>query len=134
MRRVLTDEKKRKIYDEFGSLGIKLFEDEGEDFMRAYFFWKSKKNRAVAALVFVLTFGFCGCFCCCFCFCFCCCNFCFGKFKPDLRAENLSRRGGQEQVSTLRLIYMFGIRLTNTQNVNLKVTQIIEGISQNAHS
>ncbi|CAG0915231.1 unnamed protein product [Notodromas monacha] len=81
--RVLTDEHKRKIYDKHGSLGIKLSEEEGDDFVNAYFFFKPLYRRALATFIFIATLGCFGGFCCCFCCCIFCCNFCCGRCKPD---------------------------------------------------
>jgi len=103
----LTDPSKRNIYDNYGSLGLYIAEQFGEENVNAYFFVTSKWCKVCVnfnwffciivctvdisiSLIFnyyfqALIIGSCvitGC-CCCFCCC-CCCNFCFGKFKPNV--------------------------------------------------
>ncbi|XP_076299192.1 dnaJ homolog subfamily C member 5 isoform X2 [Lasioglossum baleicum] len=73
---ILTDLTKRNIYDNYGSLGLYVGEQFGEENVNAYFVVTSGWCRAL--------FLFCGlitaCYCC--CCCCCCCNFCCGKCKP----------------------------------------------------
>ncbi|KAF6020857.1 Csp [Bugula neritina] len=73
---VLTDEKKRQIYDSYGSLGLYVAEQFGEENVSTYFLFTSGWCKALFVFCGVIT----GCYCCC-CLC-CCCNFCFGKCKP----------------------------------------------------
>ncbi|XP_050423662.1 dnaJ homolog subfamily C member 5 homolog isoform X2 [Adelges cooleyi] len=79
--RILTDPSKRNIYDNYGSLGLYIAEQFGEENVNAYFFVTSKWCKALIIGSCILT-GCCCCFCCC-----CCCNFCFGKFKPNVSEE-----------------------------------------------
>jgi len=80
----LSDEKRRRIYDEYGSFGLYVAEQFGDDNVDTYF-------RLTSPWCKVLLF-FCGCitgcyFCCC---CFCCCfNFCCGKCKPNTPYDDL---------------------------------------------
>ncbi|VVC45210.1 Hypothetical protein CINCED_3A019328 [Cinara cedri] len=74
--RILTDPRKRNIYDNYGSLGLYIAEQFGEENVNTYFFVTSKWCKALIIGSCLIT-GCCCCFCCC-----CCCNFCFGKFKP----------------------------------------------------
>ncbi|KAH0945774.1 hypothetical protein HN011_007546 [Eciton burchellii] len=73
---ILTDLTKRNIYDNYGSLGLYVGEQFGEENVNAYFVVTSGWCKAL--------FLFCGlitaCYCC--CCCCCCCNFCCGKCKP----------------------------------------------------
>ncbi|KAH9282614.1 DnaJ -like protein subfamily C member 5 [Echinococcus granulosus] len=74
--RALVDPVKRSIYDKYGSLGLSIAEQVGEDNVNTYFMLSSKWCKALFFFCCAIT----GCyFCCCCCFC---CNFCFGKFKP----------------------------------------------------
>ncbi|NXD13280.1 DNJC5 protein, partial [Nothocercus nigrocapillus] len=73
---ILTDATKRNIYDKYGSLGLYVAEQFGEENVNTYFVLSSWWAKAL--------FVFCGlitaCYCCC-CLC-CCCNCCCGKCKP----------------------------------------------------
>uniref|UniRef100_A0A4W5PDM7 DnaJ (Hsp40) homolog, subfamily C, member 5 gamma a n=1 Tax=Hucho hucho TaxID=62062 RepID=A0A4W5PDM7_9TELE len=69
---ILNDDGKRRIYDEYGSMGLYVSEQFGEESVK-YYFLMSKwwfKTMAVCCTVF-------SCCCCC-----CCCCFCCGKCKP----------------------------------------------------
>lgn len=95
---ILSDLTKRNIYDNYGSLGLYIAEQFGEENVNAYFLVTSPwckvrylNNQASAqtnygnwccfqgliTLCGIIT----GCYFCCCCFC-CCCNFCCGKCKP----------------------------------------------------
>jgi len=87
---ILMDEKKRGIYDKYGSFGLYVAEQIGDDnigLIDSIMFFKS--------IWFKLFCGFCclvtGCYCCC-CF-FCCCNCCCGKCKPKLDDEEMPDLG-----------------------------------------
>lgn len=67
--KVLTDEKKRQIYNEYGSFGLYIAEQIGEENVDLYFLVNSKCFRITLTCCF---------FCTCYCFCFCCCLCCFG--------------------------------------------------------
>ncbi|KAL7072937.1 hypothetical protein ACQ4LE_007884 [Meloidogyne hapla] len=76
---ILSNPSKRRIYDDYGDMGLKMADQLGEDhiniMLKPWLKW-------VFCSIFFLT---CGCFCCCCCFC-CffngCCNCCCGKYKP----------------------------------------------------
>ncbi|XP_037960436.1 dnaJ homolog subfamily C member 5 homolog isoform X1 [Teleopsis dalmanni] len=73
---ILSDQTKRNIYDNYGSLGLYIAEQFGEENVNAYFVVTSPAVKALVICCTLLT-G-----CCCCCCCCCCCNFCCGKFKP----------------------------------------------------
>ncbi|TNN78232.1 DnaJ subfamily C member 5 [Liparis tanakae] len=62
---ILSDENKRKIYDEYGSMGLYVAEQFGDD-----------STLMVCCGIFT---------CCC---CFCCCCFCCGKCKTPEEEDN----------------------------------------------
>ncbi|XP_032897292.1 dnaJ homolog subfamily C member 5 isoform X2 [Amblyraja radiata] len=73
---ILTDATKRNIYDKYGSLGLYVAEQFGEENVNTYFVLSSWWAKALFVFCGVIT----GCyFCCCLC---CCCNCCCGKCKP----------------------------------------------------
>lgn len=77
---ILSDPDKRKMYDQFGMMGVMLAE---QDTMRAYFALQNPCLKCLLGAAFFLT-GCCCCLCCC-----CCCNFCCGRCVPsdeDLRS------------------------------------------------
>ncbi|XP_050308515.1 dnaJ homolog subfamily C member 5 homolog isoform X2 [Anthonomus grandis grandis] len=74
---ILSDATKRNIYDNYGSLGLYIAEQFGEENVNAYFVVTSTWCKALVTICGIIT----GCYCCCCCFC-CCCNFCCGKLKP----------------------------------------------------
>ncbi|XP_072162889.1 dnaJ homolog subfamily C member 5-like [Diadema setosum] len=76
--KVLSDEKKRQIYDEYGSFGIYIADQIGEDNVDLYFLVNSKCFRITSVICF---------FCTCYCFCFCCCLCCFGCCGRCRRGE-----------------------------------------------
>lgn len=89
---VLSVPTRRKVYDEYGDMGLKLMQQFGDD-------------DAVIGLAFKpwfkWTFIICGLStCCCFFFCCgcvfccnCCCNFCCGKYKPKGFDEDENEEG-----------------------------------------
>ncbi|KAL1456844.1 hypothetical protein WDU94_001537 [Cyamophila willieti] len=72
----LSDQTKRNIYDTYGSLGLYVAEQFGEENVNTYFMVTSTWCKALIILSCVVT----GCYCC--CCCCCCCNFCCGKYAP----------------------------------------------------
>ncbi|XP_075527467.1 cysteine string protein isoform X1 [Dermacentor variabilis] len=73
---ILTDLTKRNIYDNYGSLGLYVAEQFGEENVNTYFVLTSGWCKALFVFCGLIT----GCYlCCCFC---CCCNFCCGKCRP----------------------------------------------------
>ncbi|XP_071795746.1 dnaJ homolog subfamily C member 5-like [Asterias amurensis] len=93
--KVLSDEKKRQIYDDYGSVGLYIAEQIGEDNVDLYFLVNSKCFRVCCGVCFFLS-------CCCFCFCCClCCCCCCGKCAPkeeEYSKEDIEEilRGAQE--------------------------------------
>jgi len=79
---VLSDLTKRNIYDSYGSFGLYLAEQFGEETVQTYFMLSSKWVKYTCLACCIGTCGFF--FCCC---CFFCCNFCFGKCKPKIPGE-----------------------------------------------
>ncbi|XP_061879556.1 dnaJ homolog subfamily C member 5-like [Entelurus aequoreus] len=81
---VLSDPTKRNIYDSYGSLGLYVAQQFGEDNVNTYFMLSTWWAKGLFALCGVLTGFYC---CCCLC---CCCNCCCGQLKatpPDEGAE-----------------------------------------------
>uniref|UniRef100_A0A673AP22 DnaJ homolog subfamily C member 5 n=1 Tax=Sphaeramia orbicularis TaxID=375764 RepID=A0A673AP22_9TELE len=73
---ILTDLTKKNIYDKYGSLGLYVAEQFGEENVNTYFVLSSWWAKALFVFCCLAT----GCyFCCCLC---CCCNCCCGKCKP----------------------------------------------------
>jgi len=73
---VLSDNTKRGIYDRYGSLGLYVAEQFGEENVNTYFVLTSGWCKAFFVCCGIIT----GCYLCCCC---CCCfNFCCGKCKP----------------------------------------------------
>lgn len=81
---VLSDLTKRNIYDNYGSLGLYIAEQFGEENVNTYFMLTSGWCKGLIILCGILTCCF-GCCCCC-----CCCNFCCGKYKPKPPDEDYS--------------------------------------------
>ncbi|XP_076128105.1 dnaJ (Hsp40) homolog, subfamily C, member 5 gamma a [Alosa pseudoharengus] len=75
---ILNDETKRKIYDEYGSMGLYVSEQFGEESVK-YYFLMSKWWFKALFLCCTLS----SCCCCC-----CCCCFCCGKCKPPEDDDN----------------------------------------------
>lgn len=75
--KILSDQLKRSIYDQYGSLGIYIAEQFGDEYVNTYFVLTSGWFKAFMICLGISTCCF-GCCCCC-CFCF---NFCCGKCKP----------------------------------------------------
>uniref|UniRef100_A0A2K6TRR2 DnaJ homolog subfamily C member 5 n=1 Tax=Saimiri boliviensis boliviensis TaxID=39432 RepID=A0A2K6TRR2_SAIBB len=84
---ILTDATKRNIYDKYGSLGLYVAEQFGEENVNTYFVlssWWAKLPAVRALRSLQALFVFCGLLTCCYCCCcLCCCfNCCCGKCKP----------------------------------------------------
>jgi DnaJ family protein C protein 5 len=74
---VLSDETKREIYDQYGSMGLQLAEQFGEEKFKDYLLVNSKWCKFLMVFCFCIT-GCCCCLCCC-----CCFNWCCGKCKKN---------------------------------------------------
>ncbi|XP_051942404.1 dnaJ homolog subfamily C member 5-like isoform X1 [Hippocampus zosterae] len=70
---ILSDDNKRKIYDEYGSMGLYVAEQFGEESVKYYFLMSKCWFKALLFCCGILT-------CCCCC---CCCCFCCGKCKSS---------------------------------------------------
>lgn len=75
--RILSDQTKRNIYDTYGSLGLYIAEQFGEENVNTYFLVNSGWCKALFLFCGLATVCYFGCCCCC-----CFCNFCCGKCKP----------------------------------------------------
>ncbi|MCJ8736778.1 hypothetical protein PDJAM_G00016220 [Pangasius djambal] len=64
---ILNDENKRQIYDEYGSMGLYVADQFGEDSVKYYFLM----SKCWFKTLFFCTMFF-TCCCCCCCCCFCC--------------------------------------------------------------
>jgi len=80
---ILSDEKKREIYDRYGSFGLYVADQFGDDVVDHVMLFSSKAFQCLFWSCCLLT----GCFfgCCCGC---CCCCFCCGKWKPKVDDED----------------------------------------------
>ncbi|XP_037527107.1 dnaJ homolog subfamily C member 5 isoform X1 [Rhipicephalus sanguineus] len=104
---ILVDLTKRNIYDNYGSLGLYVAEQFGEENVNTYFVLTSGWCKALFVFCGLIT----GCYlCCCFC---CCCNFCCGKCRPkppeeagdyanlhDGKSEGVRGTGPKEEYSS----------------------------------
>ncbi|XP_044905723.1 dnaJ homolog subfamily C member 5B isoform X1 [Felis catus] len=73
---ILTDMSKRNIYDKYGSLGLYVAEQFGDENVNTYFMLSSWWAKTLFVIIGLFT----GCyFCCCLC---CCCNCCCGRCRP----------------------------------------------------
>ncbi|NXW51792.1 DNJC5 protein, partial [Nyctiprogne leucopyga] len=63
----LSDEDKRRLYDQYGSLGLYVAEQFGDDAVKHYFLMSKWWFKALVLCCSTLT-----CCCCCCCCCFCC--------------------------------------------------------------
>uniref|UniRef100_A0A8V0Y340 DnaJ heat shock protein family (Hsp40) member C5 gamma n=1 Tax=Gallus gallus TaxID=9031 RepID=A0A8V0Y340_CHICK len=79
----LSDADRRRLYDQYGSLGLYVAEQFGDDAVRHYFLMSQWWFQALALCCGVLT-------CCC---CFCCCFFCCGKCCPPREDESYKPAG-----------------------------------------
>ncbi|XP_072913248.1 dnaJ (Hsp40) homolog, subfamily C, member 5 gamma a [Hemitrygon akajei] len=75
---ILNDENKKRIYDEYGSMGLYVAEQFGEESVKYYFLMNKCWFKALVVFCGVIT----GCCCC------CCCCFCCGKCKPSGEMED----------------------------------------------
>nr|XP_032825819.1 dnaJ homolog subfamily C member 5-like isoform X1 [Petromyzon marinus] len=74
---ILSDPTKKSVYDQYGSMGLYIAEQFGEENVNTYFVLSSPWVKACFVVCGILT----ACYCCC-CLC-CCCNCCCGHCKPD---------------------------------------------------
>ncbi|XP_077409779.1 dnaJ (Hsp40) homolog, subfamily C, member 5 gamma a isoform X1 [Vanacampus margaritifer] len=69
---ILNDDTKRKIYDQYGSMGLYVSEQFGEESVKYYFLMSKWWFKALVLCCTLFS-------CCCCC---CCCCFCCGRCKP----------------------------------------------------
>jgi len=75
---ILNDATKREIYDNYGSLGLSIAEQVGDQNVKYYFLMSSCWFKAMMVTLFLCT-GCCCCCCCCFC-----CGKCRNKDEDDV--------------------------------------------------
>uniref|UniRef100_A0A672I8I3 DnaJ (Hsp40) homolog, subfamily C, member 5 gamma a n=1 Tax=Salarias fasciatus TaxID=181472 RepID=A0A672I8I3_SALFA len=75
---ILNDENKRKIYDQYGSMGLYVSEQFGEDSVKYYFLMSRWWFKTLVLCCTLFS-------CCCCC---CCCCFCCGRCKPPEDEDN----------------------------------------------
>uniref|UniRef100_A0A3Q0RQ51 DnaJ (Hsp40) homolog, subfamily C, member 5 gamma b n=1 Tax=Amphilophus citrinellus TaxID=61819 RepID=A0A3Q0RQ51_AMPCI len=79
---ILSDPNKRAVYDQYGSMGLSVAEQFGEDAVKYYFLMSKCWFKVRVTLIFFQAlFVCCTIFTC--CCCFCCCCFCCGKCKGE---------------------------------------------------
>ncbi|XP_030845289.1 dnaJ homolog subfamily C member 5-like [Strongylocentrotus purpuratus] len=101
--KVLTDEKKRQIYDKYGSFGLFISDTVGDDNIWFYVMLNSKCFEITTIICFLAT-GCCFC-CCCFCGCFGLCSECQPKSDEedgDLTDIEGGRTGGGDSREPVR--------------------------------
>jgi DnaJ family protein C protein 5 len=81
---ILSNPQKRKIYDAYGEMGLKMMDQVGEAPMM--FALKPWVKWVFAGLCVFTCCCFGGCCCGLFC-CNCCCNFCCGKYKDKMQDD-----------------------------------------------
>ncbi|KAK7152580.1 hypothetical protein R3I93_010719 [Phoxinus phoxinus] len=75
---ILHDDTKRDIYDKYGSMGLYIADQFGEDSVKYYFLMNKCWFKTLLVLGTLFT-------CCC---CFCCCCLCCGKCSASEQEEN----------------------------------------------
>jgi len=79
---ILTDEKKRDLYDKYGSFGLAIADQFGDDVVSSVMCISSKWFQCLFCLCGLFT----GCYCC--CCCLCCCG-CCGKCAKEGEEEDI---------------------------------------------
>lgn len=88
---ILSDENKRKIYDEYGSMGLYVAEQFGDESVKYYFLMSKCWFKALVMCIGIFT-------CCCCC---CCCCFCCGKCKSE-EEENFAYMDPEDLEAEIR--------------------------------
>lgn len=88
---ILSDETKRKIYDEYGSMGLYVAEQFGDESVKYYFLMSKCWFKTLMACCCIFT-------CCC---CLCCCCFCCGKCKSE-EEENFAYMDPEDLEAEIR--------------------------------
>uniref|UniRef100_A0A914Z2A9 J domain-containing protein n=1 Tax=Panagrolaimus superbus TaxID=310955 RepID=A0A914Z2A9_9BILA len=81
---ILSNPQKRRVYDAYGDMGLKMMEQVGEAPMM---FALKPWVKWVFGGTFLLTCCCFGCFCCGLFCCNCCCGFCCGKYKDKMQDD-----------------------------------------------
>ncbi|XP_034530996.1 dnaJ (Hsp40) homolog, subfamily C, member 5 gamma b isoform X2 [Notolabrus celidotus] len=89
---ILSDENKRKIYDEYGSMGLYVAEQFGDESVKYYFLMSKCWFKALVVCCGIFT-------CCC---CFCCCCFCCGKCKSSEEEEHFAYMDPEDLEAEIR--------------------------------
>ncbi|XP_054469691.1 dnaJ (Hsp40) homolog, subfamily C, member 5 gamma b isoform X2 [Anoplopoma fimbria] len=89
---ILSDENKRKIYDEYGSMGLYVAEQFGDESVKYYFLMSKCWFKALVVCCGIFT-------CCC---CLCCCCFCCGKCKSPEDGENFAYMDPEDLEAEIR--------------------------------
>merc|ERR1719342_1752837 len=94
---ILSDEKKRQLYDEYGSFGLYLADQVGDDLVGSVMVFQSGWFKALFGVCCLIT----GCYFCCCCLCCCCCGKCRPKVdEDDLDMPDMSDLQDHEQEET----------------------------------
>ncbi|KAM3856902.1 dnaJ homolog subfamily C member 5G isoform 1-T4 [Vipera latastei] len=111
---ILSDENKRRLYDEYGSMGLYVSEQFGEESVKYYFLMSKCWFKTLLA--------FCGIFTC--CCCCCCCCFCCGKCRPPEDDESYKYVNPEDLEAQIRAEDNGGdaIRMQPTANTTLHTT------------
>ncbi|XP_053598204.1 dnaJ homolog subfamily C member 5 isoform X2 [Microplitis demolitor] len=125
---ILTDLTKRNIYDNYGSFGLYVSEQFGEENVNTYFLMTSGWCKVIFGVCAILT----GCYCCC-CFC-CCCNFCCGKCKPVPPADSGDYHNLQGQNSGDPANSVHGSRKGDDSDEEAVTSQPTSGAAQGSAS
>ena len=92
---ILSDEKKREIYDKHGSFGLYIADRFGDEVVEHIMMFSSKWFQCIFYSCCLLTGCFC---CCCFCFCcFCCCGKCQPKINEDEEYPDVAEFEGADE-------------------------------------
>ncbi|XP_039992489.1 dnaJ (Hsp40) homolog, subfamily C, member 5 gamma b isoform X1 [Xiphias gladius] len=89
---ILSDENKRKIYDEYGSMGLYVAEQFGDESVKYHFLMTKCWFKALVVCCSFFT-------CCC---CFCCCCFCCGKCRSPEDGENFAYMDPEDLEAEIR--------------------------------
>ncbi|XP_015670301.1 dnaJ homolog subfamily C member 5G [Protobothrops mucrosquamatus] len=111
---ILSDENKRRLYDEYGSMGLYVSEQFGEESVKYYFLMSKCWFKTLVGCCSIFT-------CCCCC---CCCCFCCGKCRPPEDDESYKYVNPEDLEAQIRAEDNGGdaIRMQPTANATLHTT------------
>ncbi|XP_045919626.1 dnaJ (Hsp40) homolog, subfamily C, member 5 gamma b isoform X1 [Micropterus dolomieu] len=89
---ILSDENKRKIYNEYGSMGLYMSEQFGNDDARVYALMSKCWFKALLVCCSIFT-------CCC---CFCCCCFCCGACATSKEGQDFTHMDPEDLEAEIR--------------------------------